>query len=160
MSMVRMANQRGFTLIEILITFAIFAITASLVGVTLIHPQTSASLNATVDALLVDIKNQQTKAMSGDSEGTAAAAAYGIYFQTNNYTLFRGDTYPPGDPDNFLVETDPVTISTTLPSSQLDFQKLSGEPVGYVAGSNTITVSNAGESKTITINRLGALTVN
>lgn len=157
----RRRGNAGFTILELLLAFALFAISATLITINFVRPQTAASISTTTDTLAADIKNQQIKAMDGDSMGAASAQSHGIVFQPPSaYVLFRGSSYSPGDSENLTVDTSPAVISTTLPSSTIIFQRISGEPTTFTSGQNTVTISNAGESKTITINRYGVMAIN
>ena len=159
-------KKSGFTVIELVIVMAIVALLTGLTTINFIKPQTSATTQSAINTLIADIKEQQIKAMAGDSEdstGATPAQPHGIYLEANKYTLFRGASYNPSEPNNFAVNLETgLTLSTTFPSSQLVFTKRSGEITSYSAGSDTITVTNSqsGEQKTITINRYGAITIN
>lgn len=142
----------------------IFSILSALATVNLLKPQTQASIDSTVEVLIADIKQQQLKAMVGDSEGQASTEPQGIYFETEKYTFFRGHTFNLSDPNNFTVnlETSANISNIAFPSSQVVFLKRSGEVSGYIDGSNTLSIVNTqnGQQKTITINRYGSLTIN
>jgi prepilin-type N-terminal cleavage/methylation domain-containing protein len=156
-------NSRGFTLIEVLVVMGLVAILASFSVVNLIKPQTTASLDGVSATLVVDIKSQQNKAMSGSALSAGSAQAHGIYIQPTSYTLFKGASYSAGDVDNFVISMESDTsLSTTFGSSQIVFSQLSGEVSSFVNGSNTITVNNlnGGGSKTLSLNPFGAITVN
>ncbi|OGD85668.1 hypothetical protein A2164_03070 [Candidatus Curtissbacteria bacterium RBG_13_35_7] len=151
-------RRSAFTLIEILLVIAIFAILAGFTTINLIKPQTSASINSTVNTLVADIKEQQLKSMVGDTEGQSIAQTYGVRFETNRYILFHG-MYNPSEPSNFEINLDSNTTFTNLPSTQeFIFLKKSGE----IINPNSLTIQNneTNEQKTLTINRLGAITIN
>ncbi|HSE61383.1 MAG TPA: prepilin-type N-terminal cleavage/methylation domain-containing protein [Candidatus Saccharimonadales bacterium] len=155
------ARQPGFTLVELLLVMGLVAVLAGITSVNLFSPQTKANINSLTDRLAADIKSQQIKAMSGDSMSASAAQEHGVYIQTGTYTLFKGTAYSGADTDNIPIASEGgVTLSTTFPSTQVVFDKGSGEVIGFTNGSNTITLSGSGETKTITINRYGAVTVN
>lgn len=152
----------GFTLIELLVVMGIFAILATFTSINLIRPQTKASVDSAVQVLTADIKEQQIKTMVGDSEGQSAPLNYGIYFGPTSYTLFRGVSFVPGDPGNFEVNLDTnLSMSTTFGNSQLVFTRRSGEIANFASGANTITVTNNadGETKTFSLNQLGAVNI-
>ena len=155
-------KRRGFTLIELALIMGIIAILVSFITINLLKPQTTASTASAVQILGADIKEQQIKAMSGDSDFETTADSQGIYFESNRYTLFRGPNYASGS-HYFQVDMDQnLILLNTLPSSQVVFGKRSGEVTNYTSGSDTITLSHSqsGEQKVITINRYGAITIN
>lgn len=157
-----MSKRDGYTLIEILLVMALLGVLAGLTVVSLRKPQLTSSLVGLVGTLTADLKSQQIKAMSGDSAGTATSQSYGVFIESNKYTTFKGASYSAVDPDNFVINADPgITITTSLPSSQVVFQKFSGEPAGWASTTNSITIANTstGEAKTIAINRYGMIAV-
>ena len=140
----------------------IIAILVSFISINLLKPQTTASTASTVQILGADIKEQQIKAMAGDTDFESSTDSQGIYFESNRYTLFRGPNYASGS-HYFQVDMDQnLILSNTLPSSQVVFTKRSGEVASYTSGQDTVTLnhSQSGEQKIITINRYGAITVN
>ena len=141
----------------------LLALLGGLTVVNLIRPQTTAVLGGAVDALVTDIKNQQLKAMAGDGGSEVSAEPYGLYIQSNQYTLFKDTTYSAGNTENFTVQNiGGITLSTTFPSSQIIFAEGTGEVSGFSGSNNTLTITNpnGGESRTLTLNRYGAITVN
>lgn len=155
-------SQGGFTLTELLVVIGLIGILLALTGVNLIRPQTEASLEGDVLTISNDIKAQQLRAMSGDSGSDAVTEPFGVYVQSNQYTLFKDAAYNGGSADNFVIPTTSgITLSTNFPSSQVVFSKGTGDVNNFNASTNTITITNsAGESKVLTINRYGAITVN
>lgn len=145
--------MKGFTLVELLITIGIATILLGLTTINLVNVQKNTSVGATVDTLIADMRNQQTKAMSGGAEG----GNFGIFFNSSNsYTLFHGSSYVPGDPTNFTVTLDdPISVSSTYPGNVIIFSQGNGE----VGSENTITINNTAgtEQKTLTVNRLGVV---
>ena len=154
--------QKGFTLPELIITIGILSILFGFVSINLIHLQRRSYLTATVDTLVSDLYSQQNKAMVGDTEGSGAISAHGVYFETNRYTLFRGSSYPPLGTSNFVINLNPsLTFSSiTFPSSSVIFSKGTGE-TGLISGSNTVTLTDStnNEQKIIELNKYGTITV-
>lgn len=155
-------RQAGFTLTELLVVIALFAVLITMSTVALVRPQASASITGKVNALVADIKAQQLRAMAGDSDSASSAQPYGIYVQSGQYTMFKGSTYSGADSDNFVISAGSgITLSTTFASTQVVFAKGTGEVNSFNGSANTITVTSAtsGQVKTITINRYGVVTV-
>lgn len=151
-----MKNERGFTLPELLIVMGILAIIFTFTTPNLIHFQRKSALNTTIDTLLTDLKNQQIKAMVGDTQGTEVISDYGVYFETSRYVLFRGSSYDPTDITNF-----PVNLDTSLQftsTTSIIFSKGSGE-VGSLPISVVLDDTTNADQKTIETNVYGAITV-
>ncbi|OGF99725.1 hypothetical protein A2Y99_02015 [Candidatus Gottesmanbacteria bacterium RBG_13_37_7] len=161
--MLNIINKKsGLTLVELIITMAVFGILYGVVTVNLMGIKRQASLNSSLTTLISDIKNQQLKAMSADTEGRSTNDSYGLYFASDRYILFHGVTYNPSETSNFSVSLgDGMEFSTiNLPTNSIVFTKGSGEISNFLIGSNTLTLTNTqnNEVKTITINQLGTIT--
>nr|MBI5455687.1 type II secretion system protein [Candidatus Levybacteria bacterium] len=153
-------NQFGFTLIELVVVMGILLMLFGFMSFNLVGVQRKTSLDSTVENLVSDMATQQTKAMLG--VGSSAGDSYGIYFQSDKYTLFKGTTYSASDPTNFIISLDSgITFSNiNLPASSLIFSNRTGEISGFLAGQDTITIQDAQGVKTekITVNRYGVVT--
>lgn len=159
-----MRNQKGVTLVEVLIVFGIFSILAGLGFVNILNVRSSASVSSSEYTLISDIKNQQIKAMTGDTEGRGVPDTYGIYIQPNQYTLFHGQNYSAGDSSNFTVPITPdFNLSTTFASNKIVFASGSGEIINFISGQNSIMFTNTSTNvqSTIQLNKHGVIiTVN
>jgi len=152
--------QAGFTLIEVLLTIALVTALGAISFVSLGRPQTTTSLNVAVDTLVADLKSQQLLAMTGGQGGGTSAEPHGVTFANDHYTLFSGAVYDSQDQQNYTAELGQgVSLNTTFPSATILFTKRSGEVQNFVDGSSTVTVSKNNESKILTINRFGVVTV-
>lgn len=148
--------QAGFTLIEVIVMVSLFLALLGLSTINLLNAQHKSYLSTTVDTFIADLKQQQLKAMTGDTEGTGNISNYGVHFETTSYTLFR-DIYNVANTANFVVNlSGTIQVSTGFPSSQIIFQKGSGEVVN---APNTITFRDtaSGEEKVVTINVYGVV---
>jgi prepilin-type N-terminal cleavage/methylation domain-containing protein len=157
-------NRHGFTLVELLLVMGIIAILASLTTISLIRPQTSSAINTSLTSLTADIKHTQLRAMAGDALGESTQQKHGIYFEQDAYTIFAGDAYSETNPSNFKIDLAGGTVFSNIdfPSSQILFLSLSGEVENYSDSQNSITITHPSseDSKTILINKYGAITIN
>jgi type II secretory pathway pseudopilin PulG len=147
--------QSGFTAVEVILITSLMAILLSLVVVNLFKFQHKSQLSSTVQAFIADYKEQQIKAMVGDTSGTSTPSAYGIHLETNSYTEYR-NTY---GTENFTVSLPSGTqfTATTFPNFQILFATGSGE---VATVTNTITIKDTGDNsqRIITINKYGVVT--
>lgn len=123
--------------------------------------QQTATTGAAIDTLVSDIRNQQIRAMNGDTYNTGTTNNFGIYFQSDRYTLFFGSAYSAAASTNFVIRFEPNIRMTgnTFASNQLIFVKGSGE-INTTDLEDTVTLQNtsSGETTTIRLNRMGAIT--
>lgn len=155
-------TRLGFTIIEILVVLGILATILSIGYVSVVAIQRRAPLSATADVLMGDLRGQQTKAMTGDTQTGAASDRYGIYFQSNAYILFKGSSYNPSDTTNAItpLPTNITVSAVTFPGSSVIFAKGSGDVVGFAQGGSSVTLTQnlSAEHKKLTVNRYGAVT--
>lgn len=143
---------RGFTLIELIIVMAIFSTLVGLATISLANTERNTSISSEINKIIPDIKQQQIKAMAGDSEGSGAVNDYGIHFGSTSYTLYRG-TYVAGNSSNFVVQMSP---NITISGSDMTFIRGSGELSG--ATTFVLTDTTNGSTKTVSVNKYGAIT--
>lgn len=153
-------SVKGFTLPELMLSMGIVAVLFSIATILLSNLIPRTSLFSQSEALISDLRQQQTKAMVGETEGAGAAQLYGIKVEAQKYTLFKGAVYDPLNPNNYVVPVSrPLQMSTTFPSQIVQFNKGSGEVVGYGSATDTITITNVqgGNTTTIELNRYGVI---
>ena len=119
-----MRTQRGFTLVELAVVTSIIVTLLGFITISLVNSQQTASLTSVEEVLLADLKQQQLKAMIGDTEGRADAGQYGIHFDLNHYVLFHGD-YSASEPSNSVINLD-SNMQFNNPNFNVIFSKLSG----------------------------------
>lgn len=149
--------MRGFSLTELILVVAVFATLTTLATVSLIRPQIYTKLDTAATSLVADIKQQQLQSMMGDTEGKPQAYPHGIHFTQNNYILFTNNTFDPVDPYNLTVDFG-SSIEIVSPPSDLLFARRSGEIPSNI--SITLRHTGSGETKTVTVSKLGVATVN
>jgi len=156
--------QQGFTLVELIVVITILSILIGYVTINLTGARNSASIETTSISLLTDIKAQQIKAMTGETQGGTTNDSYGIHFELNRYILFQGDTYSSSDPTNIAIDLDaPLEFSSiNLPSPNIVFSNISGEVLDHNSTQDTVILYNPNDNaqKNIEINKYGAITVN
>ena len=153
--------KKGFTLIETIIVIGILSVLIVLVAPSLLNLRSNTSINTTLDTVVTDLKSQQIKAMSGDTEGRGIPDNYSIYIQPSSYILFHGINYSQSDTSNISIPIETqYQLSTTFPSNKITFASGSGEIVGFLNGQNTITIREVGKSnqKVIILNKYGTIT--
>lgn len=153
-------NNQGFGLLEIIVSVTITSILFALVVINLLGVKQKVSLTTTVDTLITDLRNQQLKTMVGDTGGNSTVENFGIYFDTDRYTLFHGN-FVSGNPSNFTTTLGDNIVfgNISFPAMQVVFASGSGEIVG-ATGNNTIIIQNTQtqEQKTVTVNKYGVIT--
>ena len=77
----RGGENNGFTIIELILVMALFTILSGVVTINLLGASRSSVLNSALTALISDIKTQQTKSMTQDTEGRSSVNSYGLYFE-------------------------------------------------------------------------------
>lgn len=154
--------EKGFTFIELLAVFGIITTILTFAVINLRQAQNQTSINTEVTVVAGDIKSQQMKAMSGYTDGSSTSTYHGIYFDSQRYVLFQGNTYQEGAATNFSLPLDENFRfeSITFPASQLVFIPPSGEVYNFSEASNTVTLRNINDNeiRVFTINQLGVLT--
>lgn len=150
-------NNQGFSFVELLVVMGIITTLIMISSVNLFPLKQKVSLSTTIQSLISDIKQQQTKSMNGESN-------QGIYFHTDqkNYIIFKGTTYNSVNSTNFNISLgDQIIVnSIDFANRQIIFTPGSGEIVGFLPVNNKIILKNtvSGEIKTISFNKFGVIT--
>lgn len=154
-------RQQGISLIEVLVVSSILIVFLGFTWAGVLNLNRGTTINSTLTSVVSDIKLQQLRAMTGDSNGSQNTTDFGIYFGTNYYVLFEGATYNSSAATNFRVnlDSDLQYSSITLPNSHVVFAKGSGDIVGFTQGSNAVTLQElqSGKQKIIQFNRYGVI---
>jgi prepilin-type N-terminal cleavage/methylation domain-containing protein len=152
---------RGFTLMEIAIVLAVLATLFGLVWINLLGSREKASTAAATDTFVSDLRNQQLKAMLGDTEGRVGNDIYGIFLGTTSYTMFHGAVYSPADPANQqVVLGDNMQFQNILfPGSVILFASGSGELLAYASTTASVKIVNtvSNDLRTVQLNSLGVV---
>jgi prepilin-type N-terminal cleavage/methylation domain-containing protein len=153
-------SKKGATIIELLLVLAVLSILSGFVVINLGRITRTTSVLSSSEVLLSDVRTQQEKAMNGAGDGTENTS-FGIFFETDKYTLFRGTAYSASEPTNIVINLpeDINFVNITFPQSTVVFNATSGEISGFSAGNNTVSLVNTtgGEQKAIRFNRYGVI---
>lgn len=154
----------GVTLIELLVVIGLLAVffSLSVINITQLIPKSH--LSTTVDVLIADLKQQQQKAMSGET-GTASASGeaqpHGVHIDANQYVLYSGIVYDEMSSSNSAFPlSQPVLLSSTFVANDILFNKGSGEISGYTSSESariTVTDTVQNRQKVIQLNQLGVV---
>lgn len=156
-------RNSGFTIVELVVVMGIFLVIFSFAWINFSTLPSRTTSATSVQALVADLKSQQTQAMSGDSSGSGIGSDYGIYFGTNFYVLFKGSSYGPGSASNFRIDLEDANLnfSDNLPlaaNHSIVFAKGSGEIENYVSGQDAVTIVNSltNQNVVVRVNKYGA----
>ncbi len=156
-------SQAGLTLIELLLVVGILATLVAIAFVSIGNIHIISSGNSVSVVFMSDLKNQQIKAMAGDTEGRGVPDNYGVKIFSNRYVLFHGLSYDQNDTTNFSVPIDDnQRVSTTFANATIVFASESGELLNFVTNQDTITftATPSGQVRTIKLNKYGTVISN
>lgn len=146
-------NQKGFTVIELLIVIFILGMLAALVIASLSvfnRSQTVDGVAKAIDAMINDARSRSVASVEDSS--------YGMYFDANSAVLFKGTSYDSNDPANevyALPSTVAInSINLTGGATALYFEKITG--TASRSGSITFEhTQDASQTRTIVISSTG-----
>ena len=142
------AGERGFTLLEMLLTISIFTVLAGL-SLPLYASFTNRNdLDLDTQQLAGMLRRAETYArtMNGDS-------AWGVKVQSGSAVLFKGDTYASRDTTADETDSVPSGISFGGTVGEVVFAKFTAAPT--TSGTITLTDTNSNDVRTITLNAKG-----
>jgi type II secretory pathway pseudopilin PulG len=152
----------GFSILETIVVSLIFTTIFGLVGINLLSSKERIDIQAVTSQLYSDIKNQQIKAMTGESDDSLNPTDQGIYIDKNSYILFKSNIFDPNSPDNIKISLeDNLEFDNVLfDQSMIIFEKGSGEISNFTDGQNSLKIinSNTNQGKRLIFNRFGTVT--
>ena len=151
-------NQKGLTLMEILIVLAVLGIIIA----TVMFQFSKTRANQVFQNGIADVLSALDKAR-GDTLSSLNSSTYGVHFQSNQVVIFKGTVYNSGASDNQVITiVTPANITNVTfggvsgNSGDIYFNRLSGSP----STTGTITLVADDYSKTITISATGVASTN
>jgi len=114
--------MKGFTLVETLTVIFIIIVMILISVYAFVSLQKKSGLDATVEQLINVIRTAQSRTLA--SEG---ASQYGVYFESSQYTLFKGSDYGSRDPSfDKVYEISLEIYDINLIDSQVVYDRLTG----------------------------------
>jgi hypothetical protein len=98
--------------------------------------------------------------MSGQLSPDGTQLDHGIDFGSSSYALFTNSAFASNDSSNFVISVSPVLVTTNFPSSQVVFNKGDGGLLNFNPNTASITLSLNNTTRSLNINRFGAITIN
>ena len=80
--------KSGFTLVEVLLTIAVLALLTAMVAPISLDFYRRQQLHTQTQEIIQTLRRAQLSAMSTEGDSN-----FGVYFTSNKYILFRGDSY-------------------------------------------------------------------
>jgi len=151
----KIQNSNGFTLLEVLVAVAIFAIILGIAIVTSRSFSNTVNLDNSGKIIGANIKLAKTR-----SVGALNDTNYGVHFESDRIVVFAGDTFDAGDAANKAANlSDTVEIydvSLNGGGPDLVFNRLTGTTDNF--GTIGIRlVKNPSETKQVVINQEGQI---
>lgn len=158
----RLHCNRGFTLIELIVSMGIFTIIMGFSFVAYLNIQKSSDLANQTTQLVSSIRQAQALAISGQTLDSSTSVPVGIHFEEHSYTIFIGATYSQANDSNIITNLpSQITLNYTLPTANLLFTANAGDVNSFDPTKNTVTISHQdGKFRTINMNKLGIVNIN
>lgn len=148
--------SRGFTLLEIIISIAIFSVILATVIPSLMTFRRSSILNTETQEVVTLANRARLLSVSSKND-----QQFGVHFESGKVVLFQGATYTAGAPTNEERVLDSSITGTTVldgGGSEVLFAKVTGE--ASKVATTTLLVSGTTSSTTVLILKTGVVTIN
>ena len=147
-------NQRGISLLEVMLVVTIIAIS---VGLSILYAQSSqvrADINAQVEQFVGHLRLAQTSANAGLKD-----TSHGIHLEADSFTIFEGTPYSEADPLNFEYELSETMVIQNINlnggGDDIIFDPPKGETTDY--GTLEFNSEQANKTVQIEITRIGTI---
>lgn len=139
--------RKGFTLVEVLLVLSIIILLITLTIPLGIRFYSTRQLDVSENGIVQTLRRAQIKAMSMERD-----SAFGVYITSEEYVLFKGDSYIARDISYDEIFDLPDNLSITG-LSEIVFSKLKGTP----SDTGTITLFLDNRTESININEMGMI---
>lgn len=140
--------DKGFTLVEIILVVAIIAFIGALGVVVGIDTYSRYIFRSNIDKVVVLLQKARSSAINNINE-----QKYGVYLDTENFVLFRGNGYVSSDSFNYRVEKSETSKVENTCGDKIIFEQLTGNVVTECK----ITITEGGKISTIEVNSQGGI---
>ncbi len=150
-------QQKGFTLLEVVVTLAIAILIASIGFMSFSNASKVKNLQTIGDSITATLEKAKANSVTGNG-GTV----YGVKFSPNSYVYFSGNSYSATSSSNVTYAIDSAFTATTTISNNADFAIIFSRLTGAANTTATITVSqitNPAVKKVIRVEPLGSISV-
>ena len=141
--------MKGFALIELFLVIIIIVFLAGLALPLSLDFYRGQQLETQCQGLVQNLRWAQLKAMTGELDSN-----YGLYFQDNSYTFFKGSSYSLRDQAYDMIFDLPLAIDLSG-ISEIVFLKVAGSP--SVTGLVVLTAGNL--SCSVIVNEIGRVSL-
>lgn len=150
--MYQLGRTVGFTLIELLVVMVLISILAVISFQGFLNYANEQQFDANVVEVRSQLKEARTSTLAAEGN-----QRYGVAFGQSTTTVFVGQTYVPGDPENELTEFNWLTITPDLTdgATSVSFTRLTGVP--SATGTLLFTNTRSGATSTVTIYGTGII---
>ena len=149
--------MRGFSVIEILIVVAIFAVIASIGAAPFVFFKKARALDAAVQESVSALLEARARTLSSRN-----ASQYGVHFNADSATLFSGAVFNPNASDNEEKIFAPLVLISAISleggGSDVIFKRLTGETDFYGTVTFRLTAGGARE-RTLRIGKTGTVNI-
>ena len=143
----RTDKKSGFSLVEVTVTISIFAVLTSMSMLSFNDIRNNISLKNDVNELANSLAYAQNQAIN-----SFAGLKHGIYFQTDRYTIFSGDSYALAASKNEIYFRNGVKLFSPA-GTEVIFNRLTG-----ASHDQTIIIGTSPENQlAIKINSIGKI---
>ncbi|MBN1331418.1 prepilin-type N-terminal cleavage/methylation domain-containing protein [Candidatus Dojkabacteria bacterium] len=140
-------NNKGFSLLEVLLVVALIGIVAGFSAVVYTDFQTRNELDLTTQKIAQSLRTAQLNSQTMKNDST-----WGVYIASNEITVFEGPDYAGRNVDSDFIQTFSTSISHTG-LDEIVFSKYYGVP----DTTGAINLATTNNSSQLTLNEKGTL---
>jgi prepilin-type N-terminal cleavage/methylation domain-containing protein len=148
----KLSQNRGVTIIEIIVAVGIFALVSSISIVSFANFNRGEAVKSNASALATALRDARSKTLA-----SVGGSQFGVKVDADRFTSFQGSTFSSSTPGNVTFMFNSYVVASVTPLTFV-FSKLTGN----VNAPGTILLyarSSPGVEKTITVQATGLISV-